>query len=72
MLVTMKNSDLIDRLVLLADGNIDLVREAIRSTANRADGGADLKQVVEFIVKSREPIAACGYPSCLLFRHRLR
>ncbi len=60
MLVTMKNSDLIDRLVLLADGNIDLVSEAMRASARENDGEADLKEVVNYIVAHRvpEPVAA--------------
>jgi hypothetical protein len=61
MLVTMKNSELIDKLVVIADGNIDLVHEAIRACAEDSDG-ADLKKVVEYIVAAlptqREPEAA--------------
>lgn len=53
MLVTMKNSDLIDKLVVIADGNIDLVQEAIRACAEGPDGGADLTKVVQYIVKHR-------------------
>jgi hypothetical protein len=53
MLVTMKNSELIDKLVVIADGNIDLVHEAIREAAEGAEG-ADLKKVVEYIVQHRE------------------
>lgn len=61
MLVTMKNSELIDKLVVVADGNIDLVQEAIRVCAQGSDG-ADLKKVVEYILAAqptaREPEAA--------------
>lgn len=59
MLVTMKNSDLVDRLMQLADGNFDLVREAMRSCAD-SNGAADLKKIVEYIVehKARAPAAA--------------
>jgi hypothetical protein len=48
MLVTMKNSALIDQLVSIAGGNIDLVNEA------------DLKEVVDYIMarRAREPAAA--------------
>jgi hypothetical protein len=58
MLVTMKNSDLIDKLVTIADGNLDLVQEAIRACATGADGSADLKKVVDYIVEHRKPAAA--------------
>lgn len=52
MLVTMKNSELIDKLVVIADGNIDLVQEAIRACEG-PEGGADLTKVVEYIVRNR-------------------
>jgi hypothetical protein len=52
MLVTMKNSELVDKLVVIADGNIDLVQEAIRASAKGAEG-AELKDVVEYIVSHR-------------------
>jgi hypothetical protein len=56
MLVTMKNSELIDKLVVIADGNIDLVQEAIRICAERDDkGAADLKKVVDYLVHHRQP-----------------
>jgi hypothetical protein len=55
MLITMKNSELIDKLVIIADGNIDSVQEAIRACAEGPDGAADLKAVVEYIVKHRQP-----------------
>jgi hypothetical protein len=49
MLVTMKNSELVDKLVAIAGGNIDLVQEAIRACAEGAEG-ADLKKVVDYIL----------------------
>jgi hypothetical protein len=52
MLVTMKNSELIDKLVRVAGGKIELVYEAIRASAKNT-GGADLKEVVEYIVRNR-------------------
>lgn len=53
MLVTMQNSELISKLVALADGNIDLVQHAIRTAS--ADGKpAELEKVVDFIVKQRK------------------
>jgi hypothetical protein len=53
MLVTMQNSDLINKLVALADGDIDLVQRAIRATSQ--DGkAADLEKVVDFIVQHRK------------------
>jgi hypothetical protein len=59
MLVTMKNSDLIDKLVTIADGNLDLVQEAIRACAKGADG-ADLKEVVDYIVQNRPAAPAAA------------
>lgn len=53
MLVTMKNSELIDKLVTIADGNIDLVQQAIRTCAENVDG-ADLTKVIEYIIAHRE------------------
>ena len=55
MLVTMKNSELIDQLVLIADGDLELVKEAISDSAEGADG-ADLKKVVDYIKLHRAPI----------------
>lgn len=53
MLVTMQNSELINKLVTLADGDIDLVQQAIRATSE--DGkAADLEKVVNFIVEQRK------------------
>ena len=49
MIVTMKNSELVDKLVAIADGDIDLVQEAISACAEGADG-ADLKKVVDYIL----------------------
>jgi hypothetical protein len=53
MLVTM-NSALIDQLVQIANGDLDLVQEAIRASAESPDGAADLKKVVDYIVANRE------------------
>ena len=52
MLVTMKNSELIDKLVAVAGGNFDLVQEAIRVCA--IDDRADLEKVVEYIESHRK------------------
>lgn len=49
MLITMKNSDLIDKLVVIAGGDIDLVQQAIAACAKGPDGAADLSEVVEYI-----------------------
>lgn len=59
MLVTMKNSELIDQLLLIADGDSDLVNEAIRVSATDHNE-ADLKDVVNYILAHRppEPVAA--------------
>ena len=56
MLLTMKNSELIDKLVTIADGKIELVHEAIRACAEGPDGAADLKKVVDYIVDHRESV----------------
>jgi len=55
MLVTMKNSELVDKLVLIANGDIELVQAAIRESADSAADGADLKNVVEYIIAHRKP-----------------
>lgn len=54
MLVTMQNSDLINKLLLIADGDIELVQTAIRASADKDDDGADLKKVVQYIVTHRK------------------
>lgn len=54
MLVTMKNTELIDKLVTLAEGDFELVHEAVRRSARGSDG-ADLKDVVAYIVGHRRP-----------------
>jgi len=56
MLVTMKNAELIDKLVVIADGNFDLVQQALLACADGADG-ADLTKVVEYIEAHRPPTA---------------
>jgi hypothetical protein len=53
MLVTMQNSELVRKLVALADGDIDLVQRAVRSASKDGDG-ADLEAVVNFIVQERK------------------
>jgi hypothetical protein len=60
MLVTMKNSELIDKLVLIAGGDTGLVDAAILASSSGPDGEADLKDVVEYIIANRvpEPVAA--------------
>ena len=60
MLVTMKTSELMDRLLSIAGGDVDLVSRAVRESAGRVDGEADLKAVVDFIIAHRksEPVAA--------------
>jgi hypothetical protein len=53
MLVTMQNSELVRKLVTLADGDIDLVQSAIRATSKDGEA-ADLESVVNFIVQARK------------------
>lgn len=53
MLVTMKNSELIDKLVLIANGDIELVQTAIRESAEATGDGADLNKVVAYIIANR-------------------
>jgi hypothetical protein len=56
MFVTMQNADLVTKLTLLADEDIELVKAAIRASAAPGDG-AKLKDVVKYIVlhRRREP-----------------
>jgi ribosomal protein L12E/L44/L45/RPP1/RPP2 len=58
MLVTMQNADLIRKLLELAGGDIDLVQAAIRVKAQPGGGGADLQEVVNYIVDQRRAKAA--------------
>lgn len=58
MSFTMKTSDVIDRLAVVANGDIDLVQQAIRVCADQPGGKADLKQVVDYIVAHREAAVA--------------
>jgi hypothetical protein len=55
MVVTMKNSELIDQLLTIANGDSDLVNEAIRVSATGPNNEADLKDVVAYIVAHRAP-----------------
>lgn len=57
MLVTMQNADLIRKLLELAGGDIDLVQTAIRLKAQPGGGGADLEEVVNYIVGRRRAAA---------------
>jgi hypothetical protein len=52
MLVTMQNSELINKLVTIAGGDIELVHKAVRDTAG--PNGADLEKVVEYILHKRK------------------
>lgn len=59
MLVTMKSSELFDRLVEIANGDVRLVETAIRECASAPSREADLKDVVQYILDHlREPVAA--------------
>ena len=53
MLITMKNSALIDKLVIIAKGDIELVQTAIRESAEATGDGADLNKVVAYIIANR-------------------
>lgn len=53
MLVTMQNSALIDKLLVIADGDIELVQKAIRSAAG-GEEAADLNKVVKYIITNRK------------------
>lgn len=57
MLVRMKTAELIDKLVVIADGSFDLVEEAVWACAE-GKGSADLKKVVEYIEAHREAMCA--------------
>lgn len=52
MLVTMQNSELVNKLVTVAGGDIELVQRAIRAVAN-SEAGADLQKVVQYIITHR-------------------
>lgn len=52
MLVTMQNSELVNKLVTVAGGDIELVQKAIRTVAS-SDDGADLQKVVQYIITHR-------------------
>ncbi|WP_438278391.1 hypothetical protein [Nitrobacter sp.] len=52
MLVTMQNSELVEKLMKLARGDIDLVQLAVRESA-RGAAAADLERVVDYIVEHR-------------------
>jgi hypothetical protein len=54
MLVTMRDSVLINKLLRLANGDLDLVQEAIRNSAGTSNDGADLEKVVDYIVQHRQ------------------
>lgn len=54
MLITLNSSELIENLVALADGDVSLVHQAIRETAD-AKGAADLEKVVAYIME-RTPL----------------
>lgn len=58
MLVTMQNAELIRKLMELAGGDIDLVQAAIRVNARPGNAGADLQEVVNYIVGQRRAAAA--------------
>jgi hypothetical protein len=59
MLITMKSSELFDKLLEIANGDVRLVEEAISASAQGSDGEADLKEIVDYILAhSRELVAA--------------
>jgi hypothetical protein len=59
MLITMKSSELFDRLLQLANGDVRLVEDGIAASARGPDGEADLKDVVDYILAHLpEPVAA--------------
>jgi hypothetical protein len=65
MFVTMQNSKLIDKLILIACGDIDLIQDAIRCSA-APNSGAGLKNVVQYIIAHRRLSEAQGVlTSCL-------
>lgn len=50
---TLPNSDLIDKLVVLADGDYDLVQEAIWASTESPEQPADLEKIVAYIEANR-------------------
>lgn len=57
MLVTMKSSELIDKLITIADGDFDLVQRAVAACAKDLEG-AELAEVIQYIEDHRQHVAA--------------
>jgi hypothetical protein len=51
---TPEQAELIDKLVKIAKGDIDLVQEAIRANSTGPDVAADLDKVVAYILEHRD------------------
>ena len=49
---------MMDKLVYLAGGDIDLVNEAIRAAREGSDAPADLEKIVEYITARRKGLVA--------------
>ena len=52
MLITMRKEELVNKLIALAGGDIDLVQQAVRRAA-KGGNAAELETVVEYIVQQR-------------------
>jgi hypothetical protein len=57
MLVATRNADLVNKLLALAGGDIDLVQRAVRIAATDSKS-ADLEMVVNLIVEQRKMMLA--------------
>jgi hypothetical protein len=58
MLRSKPRSEMMDKLVYLAGGDIDLVNEAIREVRESPTQSADLEKVVEYITAKRAELVA--------------
>lgn len=61
MIAKTSQSELFNKLLDLARGDLDLVRQAI-FTNSGPDGSADLKAVMDFIIKQRKPPRSADLP----------
>lgn len=53
MSFTLPNSDVIEQLIMLADGDYDLVQEAIWASTDSPDKPADVEKVMSYIEANR-------------------
>jgi len=54
-LITINDSEYMEQLMMMANGNLDLIKEAFSASAEGPKGGADLKAVIQYIVTHQAP-----------------